>query len=262
MNSQQPTSNDVIILLATYNEIDNLPQLVEELLSTLPKANVLIVDDNSPDGTGTWALEKSRREPRVKTIVRENERGLGSAVIRGLTYAIDNNYRLAVNMDADFSHSVQDVPRLIERVDQPGSETDVAIGSRYIRGGSVPDWSLRRRVMSRCINGLARAALGLKTKDNSGSFRCYRVSVLRDLDFAKFISTGYSFFEEMLFRLKLANARFAEIPIVFLDRKEGSSKINRIEAVKAVWTILKLGTTRSLFHAPNSRSPINAKDGI
>ena len=232
----------VLIVIATYNEIDNLPKLVEELRSLVSDADILVVDDNSPDGTGRWVEEKSRQDVHVFSIIRTNERGLGSAVIRGFKYGIEHKYDYLVNMDADFSHSVSDVPRLLKVITE--SNVDVVIGSRYVFGGMTPDWPVIRKVMSRCVNFWAKATLGLKTKDNSGAFRCYRIDKLSLLDFDRFISSGYSFFEETLFRLKQAGATFEETPIVFLDRRLCVSKINRKEAIKAIWIMLKLGLER------------------
>ncbi len=242
--NQAKKAPKVLIALATYNEIDNLPKLLRSLRSQTPNADVLVVDDNSPDGTGRWAEEESRTDSRVHTVIRTNERGLGSAVIRALQYAIDNDYDYVVNMDADFSHPIDALPKLLEKVEESTPKTDVVIGSRYIPGGATPDWPLRRRIMSRCVNMFARLTLGLKTKDNSGSYRCYRVEKLRELDFDRFVSSGYSFFEETLFRLKLVGATFEEIPIIFVDRRHGKSKINRKEAVRAIWIMSILGLRR------------------
>lgn len=237
------SASRVLIALATYNEIENIPRLVGELRGVLPDADVLVVDDNSPDGTGRWAATASEEDPHVFALIRENERGLGSAVIRALKYAIENDYDFVVNMDADFSHPVAVAPQLVARMDDE-PVVDVAIGSRYVPGGATPDWPLRRKIMSRCVNAFARLTLGLKTRDNSGAYRCYRVSKLRDLDFSAFVSTGYSFFEETLFRLRQKKARFAELPIVFVDRQHGVSKINQKEAVRAVMIMTSLGVKR------------------
>ncbi len=232
----------VLIVIATYNEMDNLPQIVKKLRTIVPDADVLIVDDNSPDGSGLWAEGEAEKDAHVNAIIRVNERGLGTAVMQGFKYGTKFGYDYLVNMDADFSHPVEDVPRLIEKIIT--SNVDVVIGSRYTRGGMTPDWSIVRRMMSRCINYWARFTLGLTTKDNSGAFRCYRVEKLRLLDFDNFISSGYSFFEETLFRLKQVGATFEEVPIIFLDRRFGTSKINKKEACKAVWIMLKLGLGR------------------
>ena len=232
----------VLIVIATYNEIDNLPEIVKRLRITVPDSDVLIVDDNSPDGSGRWAEKEAEKDAHVNVMIRINERGLGTAVMQGFKYGIKYKYDFLVNMDADFSHPVEDVPKLIEKITT--SNVDVVIGSRYTRGGMTPDWSIVRKMMSRCINFWARITLGLTTKDNSGAFRCYRVEKLRLLNFDNFISSGYSFFEETLFRLKQVGATFEEVPIVFLDRRFGTSKINKKEAFKAVWIMLKIGLGR------------------
>lgn len=270
-NDATPAVKDVLFVLATYNEIENLPRLVDAILTTVPGADVLIVDDNSPDGTGQWAQNASQNDLRVKALIRQNERGLGSAVVAGLRFALENGYRRVVNMDADFSHPIEVAPRLLARLDgetttddnsSPSArqsqplpkvkndanrtlqDVDVVIGSRYVPGGATPDWPLRRRVMSRCVNAYARLTLGLRTRDNSGSYRCYRVETLRKIDFDAIVSQGYSFFEELLYRLRLVGARFAEVPIVFTDRRFGVSKINRAEALRAVAIMTQLGVAR------------------
>jgi len=215
----------------------------------MPDADVLIVDDNSPDGTGVWALEASKKDPRIHCVVRVDERGLGSAVVVALRYAIERNYRHVVNMDADFSHPVEKIPELVARVERSENEkkrVDVAIGSRYVPGGSTVNWPLKRRLSSRCVNFFARLTLGLNVRDASGSFRCYRVDALKNVDFSEFLSSGYSFFEETLFRLQQSGATFAEIPIEFVERRFGASKINRKEAIRAVYIMTKLGAARCL----------------
>ncbi len=240
----------LLVALATYNEIENLPRLVKEILDLVPTVDVLIVDDNSPDGTGRWAVDASKNDSRVRAIIRENERGLGSAVICALKYAAEEDYDFVVNMDADFSHPPQMIPKLFQRISQDDEPVDVVIASRYVKGGGTQGWPLRRRIMSRCVNCYARIALGLKTRDNSGSYRCYRVSKLEKLNFDQFLSQGYSFFEETLFRLKEIGARFEELPFVFVDRLRGTSKINVKESIKAVRIISRLGLKR-VFRKPD-----------
>lgn len=236
-------NNHVLIVVATYDEIDNIQLMVNMLLKLVPNSDVLVVDDNSPDGTGYWAVKKSLGNSRVKTIIRKNERGLGSAVICALFYALENDYQFVINMDADFSHSIEYVTEILMKLEQENT-VDVVIGSRYVRGGGTLGWSLKRRVVSVCINLFTRFVLGLKTHDNSGAFRGYRVSTLRNLDFDKFISKGYSFFEEVLYCLKVSGASFTELPIIFVDRKRGISKINGKEAIKSIAIIFFLGLLR------------------
>lgn len=231
-----------LVAVATYNEMENLPELVQKIGESLPDADVLVVDDGSPDGTGDWAAEREKEDSRFFLIERGAKKGLGTAVLEAFRFAVDRGYDYLINMDADFSHPPETLPRLVETAE--AERADVVIGSRYVRGGKIVGWPFRRKVMSRGINFLARVALGLSTKDNSGSFRCYRVEALRRLDPARIRSRGYSFFEEILFRLKQAGATFREIPITFTDRVRGSSKINKKEAVGALLLLTRIGLER------------------
>ncbi len=233
----------VLVAIATYNEIENVPRLVADLRRTQPEADVLIVDDNSPDGTGRWCDVQTGIDPRVRCLHRPRKDGLGRAVIAGLQYALEHGYEMVVNMDADFSHSPHAVHQMIAKM-QSADRLDVVIGSRYIRGGAIRGWPWGRHVMSRAVNLLARVALGIGVKDCSGSFRCYRVACLRQLDFAKFRSRGYAFFEEILWRLRKHGARFAEIPITFEERRLGRSKIDVNEALGAMATLFRLTLER------------------
>jgi dolichol-phosphate mannosyltransferase len=229
-----------LVAVATYNEIENLPPLVDEIFLYAPQVDLLVIDDNSPDGTGAWADTRAAGDPRVRCLHRGGKFGLGAAVVDGMRYAVEREYDYLVNMDADFSHHPRHLPELIAGMEGE-RPVDVMVGSRYISGGGVEGWPIHRRVMSRCVNLYARAFLGLPVKDCSGSFRCYRVSLLKKLDFGAIRSRGYSFFEEILWRLKRLGARFRETPIVFADRERGHSKINRREAVEALRIIALLG---------------------
>jgi dolichol-phosphate mannosyltransferase len=202
---------------------------------------ILVVDDNSPDGTGQWCDERAAADPRLHVIHREGKLGLGSATVAAMQYAIDGNYDLLLTMDADFSHHPRYIPDLLQGMNQEGQAVDVMIGSRYVAGGGVEGWPLRRRWMSRLVNLYARWMLGLTTRDCSGAFRCFRVEKLKQIDFQSVRSRGYSFFEEMLWILKRHQARFGETPIMFVDRREGQSKINLKEAFTALWIIFRLG---------------------
>jgi dolichol-phosphate mannosyltransferase len=167
---------------------------------------------------------------------------LGTATIAGMKYAIEHSYRYVLNMDADFSHPPQNLPDLLAGMDPPGgSAVDVMIGSRYVPGGGVEGWPLKRHFMSRAVNAYARCLLGLRPKDCSGAYRCYRVALLARLDFDAVRSRGYSFQEEILWRLKRLGARFGETPIVFVDRQAGASKINSKEAYAALAILFRLG---------------------
>jgi dolichol-phosphate mannosyltransferase len=229
----------LLVTVATYNEIENLPQLVEAVWQVAPQADILVIDDNSPDGTGRWSDERAASEPRLKCVHRPGKQGLGTATIAGMQYAIEHGYDYALNLDADFSHHPRYIPAILAGMDN----ADVSIGSRYCLGGGTQDWPLKRRLMSKSVNTYARCLLGLSPKDTSGAFRCYRVSLLKKLDFNAIQSRGYSFQEEVLWRLKRLGARMTETPILFADRERGQSKINPREALSLVRIIFRLGVT-------------------
>ena len=157
-----------LVTLATYNEIDNLPRLINEIHQYEPDADILVIDDNSPDGTGKWVDEQAETDPRINCIHRERKLGLGSATLAGFQYAIDHDYDLVVNLDADFSHHPRHIPALIECVRDDNASADVSIGSRYVKGGGIEGWPWYRRIMSKCVNVYARLLLGLPSKDCSG----------------------------------------------------------------------------------------------
>lgn len=231
-----------LITLATYNERETLPALVDEIWRAAPDAQILVIDDNSPDGTGAWCAERARDEPRLACIHRSGKLGLGSATIAGLRYAIEHDYDLVVNMDADFSHHPRHLPSLVAGMESPdGSRIDCMIGSRYVSGGRIEGWPRRRLWMSRAVNWYARLLLGLTSRDCSGAYRCYRTAILRQIDFDQILSRGYSFQEEILWQIKQRGGRIAETPITFSNRIQGYSKINMREALEAVRVIFILG---------------------
>lgn len=232
----------ILITLCTYNEVDNLRGLIPELLSLVPTANILVIDDNSPDGTGALVAEMAKRDDRVRLLSRPGKQGLGTATLAGFRDAIDHNYELLVNMDADFSHGPKYVPLLIAEA----ANYDVVIASRYMPGGGVAGWNFRRKLMSQTINFWARFWLGLKTADNSGSFRCFRVARLAEVDWDLTVARGYAFQEEILYRCRQVGCRMTEVPFIFEDRRYGVTKINLKECVVAVWVIFLLGLQRLL----------------
>ena len=229
-----------LITLCTYNERENISQLIPELHTVAPDATILIIDDNSPDGTGRLADQLSAADPRVQVLHRAGKLGLGTATLAGFQYAIDNSFEFVVNLDADFSHNPKYIPELIQQM----SQCDVAIASRYVRGGGVAGWTRGRKLMSQSINVWARLCLGLPTQDNSGSFRCYRVSKLAEIDWSRTMARGYAFQEEVLYRCQRVNCRMVEVPIVFEDRRFGTTKINLGECLTAGWVIFVLGIQR------------------
>jgi dolichol-phosphate mannosyltransferase len=239
MTENRPT----LVTLATYNEIENLPRLVDEILAVVPDVDILVIDDNSPDGTGRWCDERSAADSRVRCLHRAGKLGLGTATIAGMKYAVEHGYRYVLNMDADFSHHPRYLPALLAGMEHADGTpaADVMIGSRYVTGGAIEGWPLKRHLMSRGVNACARCLLGLRAKDCSGAFRCYRASLLARVDFDAVRSRGYSFQEEILWHLKGLGAKIVETPITFADRQRGTSKINSGEALAALGILIRLG---------------------
>jgi dolichol-phosphate mannosyltransferase len=229
-----------LVALATYNEIENLPTLVGEILRVLPDADIIVVDDNSPDGTGKWCDAKAQSEPRLRCLHRAGKMGLGTATLEAARVAIDEGYDVFITLDADWSHDPEHLPELVSATEH----VDVAIGSRYVTGGAFEGWPWHRRVMSRSMNRVSRALLGLPIQDSSGAFRAYRVSTLRQIDLNQITSGGYAYLEEILWHLNRAEASFHEIPITFRQRRAGKSKINVREAAAKMATLLRLGARR------------------
>ena len=237
----------VLVSLATYDEASNLRPLVMAIREQAPLVSILIIDDNSPDGTGKIADELRATLPDIHVIHRSGKLGLGTAVLTGMKFAIDNGFDYFLNLDADFSHPPRFIPAILAGM----TENDVMIGSRYVPGGGVEgDFNLKRKFMSTGINMYARFFLGLRTRDNSGSFRCYRVEKLRQIDLARVRSRGYSFMEEILYWCRSVGCKFGETPIIFENRRSGYSKINAKEAVKALQIIFELGVDRA-FKGPS-----------
>ena len=227
----------VLVSIATYNEKDNLTPLVAAIHQHLPAADVLVVDDNSPDGTGRVVDELAAKDPRIKPYHRPGKLGLGTAIVAAMRYAMDNGYDYLLNMDADFSHPPRYIPALLAGMDI----RDVMIGSRYVPGGGTQNWPWVREKISRGVNGLVRFFFRMGVRDASGAFRCYRVSKLRDVRFDRLVSRGYSFQQEMLYRCRLAGCRLGETPIIFENRRAGKSKVNPKEAARSILTIIYLG---------------------
>ena len=234
----------VLVTLATYNEIENLPDLVSDILVVLPSAEILVVDDNSPDGTGRWCDVKAAEDIRVHCFHREKKLGLGTAILAGLRHALDQGYEYVINMDADYSHHPVYLPALLCEMEEKGARKfDVMIGSRYIQGGGIQGWPIGRHVMSKGVNLYSRWLLRLSVRDCSGGFRCYRTRMFQKLDWDLVQSVGYAFQEEFLWHLKRSGARIGELPVLFVNRRKGESKIDVREAASALWVIGRLGLT-------------------
>ena len=233
----------LLVSLATYDEASNLRPLVRAIREQAPHASILVIDDNSPDGTGRIADEIRAQLPDIHVLHRPGKLGLGTAVLAGMKFAIDHDYDYFLNLDADFSHPPRFIPAILAGM----ADADVMIGSRYVPGGGVEgDFNFKRKFMSTGINMYARFFLGLRTRDNSGSYRCYRVEKLRQIDLGKVRSRGYSFMEEILYWCRSVGCRFGETPILFENRRSGYSKINTREAIKALQIIFELGVDRAI----------------
>jgi dolichol-phosphate mannosyltransferase len=227
----------LLVALATYNERDNLGPLVEGVLWEVPSAEVLVIDDSSPDGTGKLADELAASDPRVHVLHRPGKLGLGTAHLAAMRYALEHGYDLLLNMDADFSHHPRYLPAILAGM----AQHDVMIGSRYVQGGGTRHWPLARRLISRGVNAFVRLVLRLPARDCSGAYRCYRVSKLRKVSLDRTISRGYSFQQEVLFRCHKAGCAIGETPIVFEDRRAGQSKVNLYESVRSLSILVWLG---------------------
>jgi|RhiMetdeSRZDD1v2_1073273.scaffolds.fasta_scaffold136860_2 dolichol-phosphate mannosyltransferase len=238
-NSLGSTIADCTVVIPTYNERENIGALIERILE-LPRFRILVVDDNSPDGTATIVAQAANREPRVGLLSRPGKLGLGTAYIAGFRRALAEGASYIYEMDADFSHDPRYLPELLEATE---ARYDLTLGSRYVRGGGTTDWGLIRKFISRGGNIYARAILGLPVMDATGGFRCYRRRVLETLDLSAIHSNGYSFQIEMAYRTMQAGFTIGETPIIFPDRRIGRSKMSRrivLEALLTVWR-LRLG---------------------
>lgn len=230
---------DALIILPTYNERDNLAPLVERIHEQVPDIDILVVDDNSPDGTGALADALAAADGRVHVLHRSGKLGLGTAYLTGFVWGLERGYTWILEMDADFSHDPVHLPALLEA----GKTADLVLGSRYIPGGGTENWGLWRRLLSRGGGVYARSILGVRYCDLTGGFKCFNRRVLEALPLDQIHSEGYSFQIEMTWRAHQQGFRIVEVPIIFRERREGQSKISRrivLEAMGVVWK-LKLG---------------------
>jgi len=236
-----------MVLIATYNEIANIDGLLGALmLHDDPAVDVLVVDDNSPDGTGDAVQRAAERHTgRIHLLRRAGKLGYGTAFVEGIARARELGATAIVSMDADLSHDPADVPALLRRLSVPDA-ADVVVGSRYIGGIRVLNWPAFRLMLSLFANAYARTLLGLAPRDVTSGFRAYRTEVLSRVDWPAVRARGYAFLVEVLYRLKRQNARMAEVPIVFSERRDGQSKMNRTIILEAAWRPWLLLTKRAL----------------
>ncbi len=225
-----------LVCLPTYDERDNLAPMIEAILAAVPSLEILVIDDNSPDGTGRLADEIAARDPRVHVLHRAGKEGLGKAYLAGFAWALQRGYGLVLEMDCDFSHD----PRYLPAMLAAAADHDLVLGSRYVPGGGTVNWGLGRKLISRGGSLYARTILGLTARDLTGGFKCFRREVLEGIDLPTVQCTGYAFQIELTYRASRRGFRVKEIPIVFVDRRVGRSKMSRrivLEAVRKVWSI-------------------------
>lgn len=225
-----------LIISPTYNEIKNIKSLVKQVFDLDPGYHLLVVDDNSPDGTALKVKELQSTYPNLHLEERPGKAGLGTAYLFGFKWALENNYDHIVQMDADLSHDPNDVPRLVSRL----KDHDLVIGSRYVNGVSVVNWPIRRLILSYGANMYSRFITGMPINDGTGGFKAWRGTLLNDIELKKVRSQGYSFQIEMNFRSWRLGARIKEEPIIFVDRTIGESKMSKSIMYEAIWMVWRL----------------------
>jgi dolichol-phosphate mannosyltransferase len=229
-----PETPEAWVILPTYNEAENLERIVDAVLEQLPDSGkLLVVDDNSPDGTGEIADRLATENDRIRILHRDRKEGLGPAYLAGFRIALDAGAERIIEMDADFSHDPAYLPGLIAITEN----ADLAIGSRYVPGGGVTDWGPVRRLISRGGSAYARLALRVPVRDLTGGFKCFRREVLEAIDLDSIEARGYAFQVETTYRALRMGFRVVELPIVFRDRREGSSKMNKSIVAEAIWRV-------------------------
>jgi dolichol-phosphate mannosyltransferase len=233
-----------IVVIPTYNESDNIEHIINAVQAAQAGIHVLIVDDNSPDGTSNIVKEMQKTNDTIHLITRAGKMGLGTAYCEGFKYALDKGFEALMEMDADFSHNPEDIPRFLEEL----KNNDLVIGSRYVSGVNVVNWPLRRLILSYGASLYSRIITGLPIKDPTGGFKCFRAEFLKKIDLAHIKSNGYGFQIEMNYRMWKAGARIKEISIIFIDRRSGVSKMNKKiiwEAIFLVWKLKFSGSINS-----------------
>ncbi|MCG6959906.1 polyprenol monophosphomannose synthase [bacterium BMS3Abin03] len=226
----------ILIIIPTYNELENLPKLIPEVLSKNENIDILIVDDNSPDGTADFVQDEAKKNSRIKLIKREKKMGLGTAYIDGFKFALQNNYDYIFEMDADFSHNPKMIPKFLKEI----KKYDLVLGSRYKEGVNVANWPMSRLMLSMFANIYSRVITGLPVHDATGGYKCFRKEVLEAINLDEVKSNGYAFQIEMTFKAWKKGFKIKELSIIFIDRVKGKSKMSRKivrEAIVMVWKL-------------------------
>jgi len=232
--------NPALVCIPTYNERENVEAICRAVLGADARLDVLVVDDNSPDGTGRIADALAAKEPRIQVLHRERKEGLGRAYLAAFRWALEHGYRYVLEMDADFSHDPRYLPRLVDEAERGA---DLVIGSRYVEGGGTVNWGIGRQIISRGGSLYARTILGVRIRDLTAGFKCFRRSVLEALDLDGVTSSGYGFQIELTYKALRKGFKVSEVPIVFEDRRVGSSKMSRKIVLEALWKVWKLRFT-------------------
>lgn len=243
-------SSDTLIIVPTYNERDNLPRIAERLLALPVSVDILVVDDNSPDGTGAIADGIAARDPRLHVLHRKEKNGLGRAYLAGFEWALGRRYEFVFEMDADFSHNPADIPVFLEKARQ--DNCDLVLGSRYAHGIRVINWPLSRLLLSLGAGMYVRAITGMPFTDPTGGFKCFRRRALEAIDLHRVQSNGYSFQVELTHRIWRQGLRIGEVPIIFTDRFVGTSKMSRAIVREALWMVWKLWFQNGLRRSPQA----------
>lgn len=225
-----------IVIIPTYNEKDNIVKLIKKINGINSDVHVLVVDDNSPDGTAELVKQEMKSNEKIHLIERPGKMGLGTAYVDGFRYSLERKFDYIMEMDADFSHNPEEIPNFLNEIENH----DLVLGSRYIKGVNVVNWPLRRLLLSYFANTYTRLITGLPVKDSTGGFKCFRAEALRKVNLDNVKSNGYSFQIEMTYRLWKLGASIKEIPIVFIDRTEGISKMNKSIVYEAIFMVWKL----------------------
>ena len=236
-------ASKALVIIPTYNESENIERIIDEVLNHEPDIHILVVDDNSPDGTARLVKALKKRHPAIHLLEREKKDGLGQAYLAGFKFALQNGYEYIFEMDADFSHDPKEIPNFLKAID----EVDIVLGSRYIRGVNVVNWPLQRLLLSYFANMYTRFVTGMPVMDATGGYKCIRREVLENIDFDRIHSSGYAFQIELTYKAWRKGFRIKEIPIIFVDRVYGQSKLSRSIMWEAMFLVWKLRIS-SLFH--------------
>jgi dolichol-phosphate mannosyltransferase len=237
MTEAHPGTGCIAVIIPTYNERDNIHPITERVLSAIPEADLFIVDDNSPDGTGEIADELAAKDERIHVMHRRGKEGLATAYLTGFGAALDQGYPTIVEIDADCSHQPEELPRLLRGL----ASADVVLGSRWVPGGAALNWPWSRAILSRAGNFYARVMLGIPLHDMTGGYRIYRASALRKIGLENIESVGYCFQIDLARRSVLAGLKVAEVPITFVERARGASKMSGAVVSEALWRVTQWG---------------------